>query len=235
MGQTKMFVADGKRVNTWNPVVGCLHGCVYCWARGLAEGKLRHLPRYGDGFKPKLVEPELRRRFRGGTVFVCDMGDLFGSWVPTDWVEAVLEATCRSPEATFLFLTKNPERYFEFLGGLPRQAILGATVETNRQYVGVSEAPPAGHRLEMMCRLRQYQPWRTLMLSIEPIMDFDLWPFLYLIEPVKPQFVYLGYDNHKHHLVEPPLAKTQALIQELRWFTEVRTKTIRKAITEEGG
>ena len=23
--------------STWNPVTGCLHGCPYCYARGIAE------------------------------------------------------------------------------------------------------------------------------------------------------------------------------------------------------
>jgi len=229
VSQTKMFVADGKRVKTYNLVVGCLHACTYCYARDLAEGRLRHLPRYRDGFKPKLVESELRRRFRGGTVFVSDMGELFGPWVPADWIEAVLEATWRSPEATFLFLTKNPERYFEFLGRFPRQAILGATVETNNQYTGISKAPPPWHRLQMMRRLRECQPLMPLMLSLEPIMDFDVRPFVEMIQPIRPEFLYVGYDNHDHHLPEPHLAKTRELIAALGEFTEVRVKTLREA------
>lgn len=33
--------------STWNPVTGCLHGCKYCYARGIAN-------RFGLGFAPKL-------------------------------------------------------------------------------------------------------------------------------------------------------------------------------------
>jgi len=47
----------------WNPVKGCLHNCRYCWARSLAEGKLKNTPRYRDGFRPKLNPEELEKRF----------------------------------------------------------------------------------------------------------------------------------------------------------------------------
>lgn len=74
---TRMFPEVTK---TWNVVVGCEHGCFYCYARDLALGKLRHLPRYHD-FKPKLVKEELLRRFRSGLIFVSDMGDMWGAWM----------------------------------------------------------------------------------------------------------------------------------------------------------
>ncbi|MEM4531792.1 MAG: hypothetical protein QXY39_07990, partial [Thermofilaceae archaeon] len=37
---------------TWNPVTGCTHSCVYCWARALATTKLRNSIRYRNGFLP---------------------------------------------------------------------------------------------------------------------------------------------------------------------------------------
>ena len=37
-----------------------------------------------------------------------------------------------------------------------------------------------------------------------------------------------GYDNHNHKLPEPSLQKTNLLIEMLRDFTEVRTKTLRE-------
>lgn len=36
--------------STWNPVTGCLHGCEYCYARGIAE-------RFGLDYAPKLGDP----------------------------------------------------------------------------------------------------------------------------------------------------------------------------------
>jgi protein gp37 len=100
---------------TWNPVKGCEHECKYCWARALAKQKLKNTKRYSDGFKPRLFEGDLKRKFgKGSSIFVSDMGDLFGEWVPRESITKVLDCIRRSPEAEFLLLTKNPIRYLEF-------------------------------------------------------------------------------------------------------------------------
>lgn len=45
------------------------------------------------------------------TIFVCSMADLFGEWVPVDWIINVLNACREAPWHRYLFLTKNPRRY----------------------------------------------------------------------------------------------------------------------------
>ena len=69
---------------------------------------------YPYGFEPtihlhRLEEPQHWRRPRN--VFVCSMGDLFGAWVPDEWIIEVLNACRKAPWHRYLFLTKNPERY----------------------------------------------------------------------------------------------------------------------------
>lgn len=129
---------------TWNPVTGCLHNCRYCWARRFAK-RLRHIDKYRDGFVPKIHEKEFKRKFKGGLVFVSDMGDLFGKWVPEEWILKVLNHIRNFPETNFLFLTKNPERYEEFLDHFPENVILGATIETTDDWLykkyNISRAP----------------------------------------------------------------------------------------------
>lgn len=127
--------------STWNPVTGCLHGCEYCYARRIAErfsAEEKCLTFVGDtkflspyeleqpaeykgkkepypfGFSPtlhryRLDEPKKWEKPR--TIFVCSMADLFGEWVPDDWIEQVFAACRRAPRHTYLFLTKNPQRY----------------------------------------------------------------------------------------------------------------------------
>lgn len=130
MKKTKIDWAD----STWNPVTGCLHGCEYCYARRIAErfgGYLmpifvdypilrepyiingRKNP-YPFDFTPtfhryKLDEP--KRWAKPRTIFVCSMADLFGEWVPDEWIQAVFEACAEAPRHRYLFLTKNPGRY----------------------------------------------------------------------------------------------------------------------------
>ena len=45
------------------------------------------------------------------TIFVCSMADLFGEWVPDEWIKEVFSACRAAPQHRYLFLTKNPVRY----------------------------------------------------------------------------------------------------------------------------
>ena len=39
------------------------------------------------------------------------MADLFGNWVPDEWIQEVFRTCAAAPQHNFLFLTKNPFRY----------------------------------------------------------------------------------------------------------------------------
>ena len=223
----KMFSIVTK---TWNPVSGCSHFCSYCWARRLATTKLRNSNRYRNGFKPRINPEEFKVKFREGDfVFVSDMGDLFGDFIPQSWILRVIDHVKHFPETFFLFLTKNPSRYESFLDVMPENAILGATIETNRDslYVekGISAAPLPTIRYEAMKNLE----WDKKFISIEPILDFDLEVFSEWISEISPFMVYVGYDNYDNRLPEPPLKKTLMLLVDLSKMTFVVRKTIRPA------
>lgn len=49
------------------------------------------------------------------------MADLFGEWVPDEWIEEVFKACEQAPQHRYLFLTKNPQRYIDLAktGKLP--------------------------------------------------------------------------------------------------------------------
>lgn len=104
MNKTKIGWCD----YSWNPVTGCFHGCSYCYAYRLAQ-------RFHDGdFDPKFHEDRLTEPLdvkKPSRIFVCSMGDLFGEWVPVEWIEDVLDVVNKAPHHTFFFLTKNPKRY----------------------------------------------------------------------------------------------------------------------------
>jgi len=218
---------------TWNPITGCLNNCIYCWSRKLVETRLRNTKKYRYGFTPMIHKHEFRKRFNGGTIFVCDMGDLFGDFIPSEWILRVINHIRMFTNTTFLFLTKNPARYFEFLNVMPSNVVLGTTIETNRDdmYIkhNISRAPLPGSRYKAMKELR----WGRKFVSIEPVLDFDIDELVRWIYEIRPCMVYVGYDNYNNRLPEPPLNKTLELIERLSRFTEVRKKTIRKAWYEE--
>lgn len=224
---SRMFNIVSK---TWNPVTGCLHACRFCWARRLAEIKLKNYRRYRQGFVPRLNEEEFHAKFEEGDfVFVSDMGDLFGNFTPKEWILRVLDHVKKFPKTYFLFLTKNPSRYVNFIEDFPDNVIVGTTIETNKDdlYLDnkISSAPIPSLRYESFKKLE----WNKKFISIEPILDFDTEIFLKWIEEIEPIMVYVGYDNYDNHLPEPPLAKTLKLIEALREKMLVIKKTIRPA------
>ena len=72
------------------------------------------------------------------------------------------------------------------------------------------------------------------MVTIEPVLDFDMNVMTRWIENINPCMVWLGYDSREHHLPEPKLEKVKNLYWELgrRGFTVI-LKKIRKAWNEE--
>ena len=75
-------------------------------------GILKKAP-YPYGFIPTFHESRLgdpTKHKKTATVFVGSMTDLFGAWVPDEWIAQVLKACYAAPQHQYLFLTKNPER-----------------------------------------------------------------------------------------------------------------------------
>jgi protein gp37 len=66
------------------------------------------------------------------------MADLFGEWVPQEWIDAVLKAVSDSPRWNFLFLTKNPKRLIDI--NWPKNAWVGTTVDVQRRAKAAEEA-----------------------------------------------------------------------------------------------
>lgn len=68
------------------------------------------------------------------TIFVCSMADLFGEWVPLEWIREVFNACREASQHRYIFLTKNPKRLRELEadGELPDLPNFwyGSTVET---------------------------------------------------------------------------------------------------------
>jgi protein gp37 len=118
---------------SWNPMTGCKHGCAYCYARDIAM-------RFDGTFEPKFrkerllapsntkIPPNLINSPGINTVFVCSMADLFGDWVDQKHIQQILDVCEKTPQWTYILLTKNPKRYAQFK--FPANCWAGATVDT---------------------------------------------------------------------------------------------------------
>ncbi|MDI3548153.1 MAG: hypothetical protein PWR10_1805 [Halanaerobiales bacterium] len=152
---------------TWNPVVGCKHGCPYCYAKRFAERGLGEYGKYKKGkrFQPRFFPGRLdepKQRKRPAKIFVSSMGDLFGDWVPDEWIEAVLDIVRGCPQHTFQFLTKNPDRYYNWftfdMKNIPDNIWIGA---------GADNATDAHTRSGTL----GFMGAKVKFLSLEPLLE----------------------------------------------------------------
>lgn len=224
--------------HTWNPIRGkCPHDCSYCY--------MKRIPNVGE---LRFVEKEMNTNLgEGNTVFVGSSTDMWARIVPLEWIKKVLNHTRKYQRNVYLFQTKNPCRFSDFynIWGdtdtnicklFPRKKILGTTLETNRCITAfgseITKAPGIRCRITEMCELYKY--WFKTMISIEPIMDFDIDIFVDLLQQVHPEFVSIGADSGHNNLPEPPAWKVKELIEELKQFTEVKIKDNLKRILDSG-
>lgn len=200
MGQkTKIDWCD----SSWNPITGCLHGCPYCYARGMARrfgGKIitghDHLyildeparradgtiNPYPYGFDPtyhkyRITIPQEWKKPQ--TIFVCSMADMFGDWVPEDWIDQIFTACLAAPQHRYLFLTKNGKRYMEL-------AKNGVLVDRENFWYGCSVTRPEEPFF--------FSDRHKTFASIEPILEpFDWVPGLNHIE--LPDWIITGAET----------------------------------------
>jgi len=179
--------------------------------------------------KLHLVEKELNDNLgQDNFIFVGSSTDMWSQSIPREWIERIIAYCMVYPHNTYLYQTKNPLRYMEFCK--PPKFVLGTTIETNREDLIklYSKAPTIENRVYWMMQLPNLV---RKMVTIEPIMDFDLFELVTIIKNIKPEWVNIGADSKGHNLPEPPKEKIFALIEELKKFTEVKIKNNLKRIT----
>lgn len=128
---------------SWNPVTGCLFNCPYCYADKMANNSF-YANSFQNKFKPtfhpdRLAYPErqkipVKRRDEPGinNVFLCSMADLFGDWIPKEWIYQIFDVVGKHPQYNFICLTKNPKRYLEL--DFPQNVWLGCTADTQKRF-----------------------------------------------------------------------------------------------------
>ena len=203
--------------HTWNPIKGrCPHKCCYCYM--IRFWNMWGVRKAGSD-KLRLDEESLKDNLGSqNTIFVGSSTDMFAKEVSSEWILKVLNKCREHPSNTYLFQTKNPIRFCEFLDDFPNKTILGTTIETNR--LGFNyKAPPVTKR-----QWHIQQEKFHVMITIEPIMDFDIDIFVNWIKDIEPRWVNIGADSGRNNLPEPNKEKIEALIKELKKFTEVKVK-----------
>jgi len=196
MEKTKIDWAE----SSWNPVTGCFHDCPYCYAKNIAKrfssGKVLKwgirtvlnepviisgkIAPYPYGFLPTFHKYRLGeyREKKGRNIFVCSMADLFGEWVPDEWIKAIFDDCQATLQHNYLFLTKNPERYIEL-------AKKGLLPSDDNFWYGFSVT--GSHDLYIWFS-KEYH-W---FLSVEPLLD-DLGEMN--SDAQKPEWIIVGAET----------------------------------------
>ena len=159
---------------TWNPMTGCMHGCEWpradgtmeiCYAKKIAEGIAGKSYPHGfehHYFHPNRLEDPLKQKDPAG-IFTVSMGDMFGTVVPDEDINMVLDVMRRAHWHTFQTLSKYPVRLKEF--DFPPNVWVGVSSPS-----GNTNNPAHGKRM-----LRNYLDHmmnvtaRVRFFSVEPI------------------------------------------------------------------
>jgi DNA repair photolyase len=207
----------GFVTHTWNPIKGkCIHDCDYCYMKVFPQKDLH------------LVEKELLDNLgEDNYIFVGSSTDMFANNVPKEWIMKAL-SSCRKHNNQYLFQTKNPIRFLEFLDFFPEKTILAITLETNRETNCVNCPQPTDRAYAFSnIVFNRFDK----MITIEPIMDFDVPYLLEMIRDIRPKYVTIGADSKNHNLPEPSEFKIKLLIDELNTFTKITKKENLKRLT----
>lgn len=234
MAKKKNMYSDS--VKQWNPCVGCdKFFCIYCIPSFQAQMKRQKKNcmkcyNYEPHFHEKRLNQRLPKTEGDQFIWPCSSGDI--SCMKEEWINAILEKVREYSERTFLFQTKDPFCLTKY--DFPSNVLLGITLETNRDegYEKISKAPKPSERFIDFLNIE----WERKIITIEPILDFDLEILSEWIKRINPERVYIGYNTKRSScsLPEPSLEKTEKLIKELEKFTRVKRKHFPDKVESKG-
>lgn len=145
---------------SFNPITGCKHGCPYCYMLRMEK---RFPGAMKPAFKPAYLDrfQQVRKVKSGDKIFVGSSGDMWGEWVPKEWIHIFFyKAVRKRPDVIFQFLTKNPERYWEFDFGEYKNCWFGTTVDGTERT-----------ELNMSCLVNAIDRQGPKFVSFEPLIE----------------------------------------------------------------
>ena len=125
---------------------------------------------YDDPFYPRLWKKRLLdiphnwrtlsgwQNVKSRGIFVCDMGELFGDWVPERWQEDIFNTIRQCPQYRFYLLTKQPQNLFQF-SPFPENRWVGITATSSEMFI---------HGLEQLSRIDA----TVRYVSLEPLLSW---------------------------------------------------------------
>lgn len=119
---------DGSRGYVCNPIKGkCPQGCYYCYAEVMRKRFKK--PREMTWRSEELQA--CRKLKKPSTIFIGSVFEIFGEWVPSEYLNLIYQVIDDLPQHTFILLTKNPSREW-WLFSMPANLWFGASVTSSK-------------------------------------------------------------------------------------------------------
>ena len=158
--------------------------------------------------------------FKNKTLFIGSSTDVFGDWIPSEWIEEIFEELYKLDKSiTIIFLTKNPKRLVEFQKYFRPNMIAGVTIETDLILEGYeTKAPSVKERLKV---LQENKIHINILISIEPILKFSKNFFKEILKfKTIPQWIILGFNTSKLQMEYPIKEEVLAFLQDIRNYNQ---------------
>ena len=148
---------------SWSVVVGCTHGCPWCWARRQAKRQKHRCQKCYDfvpHYHPERLDEPLRRK-KPSVIGVAFMGDLFDPALADQDIWDVLGRMEMADWHRFVVLTKQSRRASGYV--FSPNVVLG---------VSITDQPSADRLIPELLECQA----ATRIVSIEPMLGpVDLW------------------------------------------------------------
>lgn len=193
-----------KDTETWNPFQGCEFDCIYC-INGYRESLQRLSCATCRAYRPYKHKDRLKGIPSKRIIFVLgDSDPYYAIKYEPEFFEQILEAmrNDKRKDRIFFLQSKAPACLEDYLHLLPKNTYLLTTLETNRDegYDKISEAPKPSKRYKDFLSLK----WDKKIVTVEPIMDFDLDSFSKMLVSIDPKAMFIGYESHGSVKLETP-------------------------------
>ena len=109
---------------------------------------------------PINMAPPVTNDIRDRCIFAGCLADMFGRWVPSEWIEAIIDVFRACPAWIFIICTKFPQRLLEF--PFPQNVWIGTTIDKQERVASAEDA---------FAQLRERHPKRVLFAAIEPMLE----------------------------------------------------------------
>lgn len=155
MKKTKIDWCD----STVNPVVGCQHGCKYCYARKI-NTRFHFIPCWEQPqFFPNRLKDFYSKKPK--SIFIDSMSDV--AFWETEWAEQILKAIKENPQHNYIVLSKKPSKYTRVFPDTYKNIFFGATATSTASFV-------------QPCVVGELAAYHTatknkVFLSVEPLLD----------------------------------------------------------------